>query len=68
MEVVRLSDSFRCLCSTNRIKLATSHVARLTLPLGDIFGTKREEVTGNWRKILSEELLNLHVHQILLRW
>jgi hypothetical protein len=31
-----------------------------------IFGPKRGEVTGDWRKLHNEELMNCTAHQILL--
>jgi hypothetical protein len=31
-----------------------------------IFGPKRDEVTGGWRKLHNEELHNLNCHQLLL--
>jgi hypothetical protein len=31
-----------------------------------IFGPKRDEVTGEWRKLYKEELHNFTHHQILL--
>jgi len=30
-----------------------------------IFGPKRDEVTGEWKRLYSEELNDLHCHQIL---
>jgi hypothetical protein len=32
-----------------------------------IFGPKREDVTGGWRKLLNEELHNLHSSLIINR-
>jgi hypothetical protein len=32
-----------------------------------IFGPKREEVTGEWRKLCSEELNDLYSYPILFR-
>jgi hypothetical protein len=36
------------------------------MALREILGTEREEVTGNWRKVHSEELHDFTVQQILL--
>jgi hypothetical protein len=33
--------------------------------LREILGTKREEVTGEWRRLPSEELHDMYCHQIL---
>jgi hypothetical protein len=35
--------------------------------LGRLFGPKKDEVTGEWRKLHNEELNNLS-HQILFWW
>jgi hypothetical protein len=32
-----------------------------------IFGPKRDEVTGGWRKLLNEELLNLYSSPNIIR-
>jgi hypothetical protein len=32
-----------------------------------IFGPKREEIMGDWRRLHNEELHNLTFHQMLLR-
>jgi hypothetical protein len=31
-----------------------------------IFGSKREEVAGGWRRLHNEELHNLYIHHMLL--
>jgi hypothetical protein len=33
-----------------------------------IFGSKRNKVTGGWRKFYNVELHNMYLHQILLGW
>jgi hypothetical protein len=35
--------------------------------LGRIFGAKRDEVTGGWRKLHNEELHNLYSPPIIIR-
>jgi hypothetical protein len=35
--------------------------------LSRIFGPKRDEVTGEWRKLQSEELLNLYAFPNMIR-
>jgi hypothetical protein len=34
---------------------------------GRIFGTKREEVAGSWRRLDNEELYNLHTSPNIIR-
>jgi hypothetical protein len=36
--------------------------------LRKIFGPKKDEVTGEWRKLHNEELNDLISHQILFKW
>jgi hypothetical protein len=33
-----------------------------------VFGSKRDEVTGEWRKLHNEELNNLYPYTILCGW
>ena len=35
--------------------------------LRKIFGSKRDEVTGEWRKLLKEELYNIYSSPIIIR-
>jgi hypothetical protein len=35
--------------------------------LGKIFGPKREEVAGDWRRLHNEELRNLYTSPIIIR-
>jgi hypothetical protein len=42
-----------------RLKVLENRVLRR------IFGPKRDEVTGEWRKLLNEELHDLYCHPIL---
>jgi uncharacterized membrane protein len=44
---------FRILSEENRLRIFENRV------LGRIFGPKRDEVTGEWRKLHNEELRNL---------
>jgi hypothetical protein len=36
--------------------------------LGKVFGPKRDEVTGEWRKVHNEELNDLSPYPILCGW
>jgi hypothetical protein len=49
-------------CETWSLTLREEHKLRVfeNRVLRKIFGPKRDEVTGKWRKLLNEELLNLH--------
>jgi len=55
-------------CETWSLKLKQDH--RLMVSenrvLGRIFGQKREEVVGDWRRLRNEELHNCTLHQTLL--
>jgi hypothetical protein len=51
-----------------RLTLREEHTLRVFVSkvLRRIFGPKREEVTGGWRKLHSEELHNYYLRQALL--
>jgi hypothetical protein len=55
-------------CETWSLTLRDEHRLRVfeNRVLREIFGSKRDEVTGEWRKLHSGELHNLYYHQILL--
>jgi hypothetical protein len=56
-------------CETWSLILREEH--RLTVfdnrVLGRIFGTKRDEITGGWRKLHNEELHNLYSSPSVIR-
>jgi hypothetical protein len=51
-----------CGCETWTLKLRVGHTLRVfeNRVLRRIFGAKRDEVTGEWRKLYNEELRGLH--------
>jgi hypothetical protein len=57
-------------CETWSLTLREEHRLRVfeNRVLGRIFGPKREDVTGEWRKLHSEELHNLYVKSRRMRW
>jgi hypothetical protein len=36
--------------------------------LRTVFGPKKDEVIGDWRRLLNEELYDLFPHQVLFGW
>jgi hypothetical protein len=55
-------------CETWSLKLGEDHRQRVfeNMVLRRIFGPKRDELTGEWRKLHNEQLHNCTHHQILL--
>jgi hypothetical protein len=51
-------------CETWSLTLREEHRLRM---LGRIFGPKRDEVTGGWRKMHNEEFHKLHSKSIVVR-
>ena len=58
-----------CGCETLSLTLREEHSLRVfeNRVLRRIFGRKRDEVTGEWRKLHNESLLICSPHQILFR-
>jgi hypothetical protein len=56
-------------CETWSLTLREEHRLRVfeNRVLRRIFGPKRDEVTGEWRKLHNEELRNLHSSQNIIR-
>jgi hypothetical protein len=56
-------------CETWSVTLRAKHRLRVfeNRVLRRIFGPKRDEVTGEWRKVHSEELLNLYSSPVIIR-
>jgi hypothetical protein len=49
------------LCKDHRLRVSENRVSRRT------FGSKREEVAGDWRTLHSEKLLNILSSPILMK-
>jgi hypothetical protein len=56
-------------CETWSLKLSEEHRLRVfeNRVLGRIFGAKKDEVTGEWRKLHNAELHNLHPSPVIIR-
>jgi hypothetical protein len=56
-------------CKTSSLKLRDKHRLRVfeNRVLRKIFGSKRDEVTGRWRKLHKEELRNLYSSPSIIR-
>jgi hypothetical protein len=58
-----------CLCKTWSLALREEHTLRVfeNRMLRRIFGPKREEVAGGWRRLRNEELHNLYVSPNIIK-
>jgi hypothetical protein len=57
------------LCETWSLTLRKEHELRVfeNRVLRRIYGTKRDEVTGDWRKLHNEELHNLYTYPSIIK-